>query len=571
MPYPDRLLVAIATVLRSSVRGLLCALLTLLLAALPALSWAAKEHNVLVLYSLGSDTASAWQTLVHKGLTEELIRQHAAHPAGVYEERLDSLRLGDDPTQAAMAPYLRVKYANIVFDAIITENYGAARFLSEHPELFRGVPRHYLNHGRADWRPTDGIAYQIQADFDHAIGIMPRVVPQLRRVVVIGDGSERIQESIRQIRKTAAGYAGQLSFDYWDKLSFAEIDHQAALLPPGTAIFLLPGHHDHNGARRRPVDSARKLASIAQVPIFTNWEATVMPGVAGGYVVSGERVGRAIADILLQREPDIAGIPGYVFDYNAVQRFHLHDIPPTTQWLCRPQGIFERYLWQILAGVTLFVLQAILISALFVALRSRRQTLRALADERNQLEARVFERTLELMAANTKLEQLATTDPLTGIGNRRRMTEQINKELERSRRSGHSLALLMVDIDHFKYVNDAYGHEAGDRAIVAVSKALAGGMRGIDMASRFGGEEFVLLMPETAIDVATNAAERLRADVAALRIAGDCGEQITLTISVGVAASDPRGALDSASSLLSRADRALYRAKHAGRDRVMCN
>jgi two-component system cell cycle response regulator len=206
-----------------------------------------------------------------------------------------------------------------------------------------------------------------------------------------------------------------------------------------------------------------------------------------------------------------------------------------------------------------------------VALRGRRQSLLALDDERRQLEQHVRQRTLELMDANSRLELLATTDPLTGIGNRRRMTEQINTELERARRFHHPLTLLMVDIDHFKQVNDKYGHEAGDRAIVAVSKALSSGVRSIDMASRFGGEEFVLLMPETDVDVAGYAAERLRADVAALNIIGDDGQRIALTISIGVAKADPDGlAPDTMSSLLIRADKALYRAKHEGRNRVVC-
>jgi diguanylate cyclase (GGDEF)-like protein len=296
----------------------------------------------------------------------------------------------------------------------------------------------------------------------------------------------------------------------------------------------------------------------------------VLPGVAGGYVVSGERIGRAIGRILQQKEPDIAGIPGYVFDYPTVQRLHLQNIPPTAQLLNRPQIIWEQYLWQIIAGLSLIGLEGILISALVLALRSRRQMLTALHDERKQLEERVLQRTMELQIANDKLEQLATTDPLTGIGNRRRMTEQINKELERSRRFKHPLSLLMLDIDHFKTVNDSYGHEAGDRALIAVSKILAAGMRSVDMASRFGGEEFVLLMPETDIQVAGNAAERLRAQIAALQIPGDGGEMITLTISIGVAASDTHGTPDTASSLLSRADKALYRAKHGGRDRVVC-
>ena len=541
-----------------------------LLALWLPLSALATERQVLVLYSLGSDSASAWQSLIHRGLTAELALKAPNTAPGIYEERFDAVRVGDGPAQHGMEQYLRTKYADIHFDAIITESYLAARFLSDRPDLFRGVPRHYLNHGRPGWQPSDGTGYDVEANFKQAIGVIPRVAPQVKQVVVIGDGTARMQESVDAMRTVAAGYQGRIAFDYWDQLSFDDMYKQAAALKPGSAIFLLPAYHDSTGERRRPVDIARQLARITQVPIFTNWEATVVPGVAGGYVVSGERIGRAIANLLLQQTPDIAGIPGYLFDYPTVQRFHLQNIPASSQWLNRPQSVWEQYMWQILASITLIVLEGILISALVVALRSRRQTLAALHHERDQLEARVLQRTLELLVANNKLEQLATTDPLTGIGNRRRMTEQINKELERSRRFRHPLSLLMVDIDHFKGINDRYGHEAGDRAIIAVSKALAGGMRSIDMASRFGGEEFVLLMPETDIDVAGNAAERLRADIAELRINGDNGEQIALTISIGVAASDPYGAPDSASSLLSRADKALYQAKHEGRDRVVC-
>ncbi|MYM66383.1 diguanylate cyclase [Pseudoduganella sp. FT55W] len=556
----------VASPLRPFWRGvLLCALLLWLHGAALA-----AERKVLVLYSLGSDASSAWQTLLRKGLSAELEQQDAAPRPNIFEERFDAVRVGDEHAIASMEPYLRAKYAGVKFDAIITENYVAARFLSERPDLFRGVPRHYVNHSRLGWQPSDGTGYQIQANYGLTIGIIPRVAPQVKRVVVIGDGTDRIQESVRAVRQAARAHEGKLAFEYWQNLSYEEMYRQAGQLQPGSAIFLLPTYHDRTGERRRPIDTARKLAAITQVPIFTNWEAIVVPGVVGGYVVSAERIGRAIADIMMQRTPDIAGIPGYIFDYGAVQRFHLQDIPKTAQLLNRPQSVLEQYWWQIVAGLTLIVLQGILISALVVSLRSRRQTLRALNQERDQLEAHVTQRTLELMVANTKLEQQATTDPLTGIGNRRRMTEQINKELERSRRFRHPLSLLMADIDHFKNVNDIYGHEAGDRTLVAVARALAGGMRSIDMASRFGGEEFVLLMPETELDVARAAAERLRADIAALRIEGDNGETITLTISIGVASSDPQGTMDSASSLLSRADKALYQAKHEGRDRVIC-
>ncbi len=552
------------------VRQLMLYLLTaLLMGGSPA--HAAGQRKVLLLYSLGADSASAWQTLVHTGLDAELADKDFGSAVGIFEERFDMVRVGEQESVAAMEQYLRTKYAKIRFDAIITENYLAARFLSERPALFQGAPRIYLNHGRRGWQPADGTGYEIRAGFQQAIDIIPRVAPQVRRIVVVGDSTQRIQEMQAEVRAVAAGYQGQLQFEYWDSLTFEQLYREAAALGPDSAIFLLTAYHDSNGATSPPQDVARSLAAVARAPIFTNLESLVVPGVAGGYVVSAERIGRAIGSILQRKPPDIAGIPGYVFDYPTVQRLHLQNLPDNVQWLNRPQSMWEQYRLQIVAGLTLIVLEGVLISALVVALRGRRQSLLALDEERRQLEEHVRQRTLELMDANSRLALLATTDPLTGIGNRRRMTEQINLELERARRFCHPLTLLMVDIDHFKQINDQYGHEAGDRAIVAVSRALANGVRSIDMASRFGGEEFVLLMPETDVEVAGYAAERLRTDVAELRIVSDDGERIGLTISIGVAKADPDGAPpDSMSTLLIRADKALYRAKHEGRNRVVC-
>lgn len=540
-----------------------------LLALLCGPAWAIGQRQVLVLYTLGGDNASVWQTLLHQGLTAELAKQAPGLTLGMYDERLDAVRLGDQPAMAAMEPYLRAKYAGVKFDIIITENYLAARFLSQHPTLFPGAARVYLNHGRPGWEPTDGIGYNIATDFQHAVGVIPLVAPGVNRVVVVGDSTERVQEWIGQVRSVAAGYQGRLVFEYWDDLVYDELYRRAGALRPGTAIFLLAGHHDSSGANARPVDVARQLAGVARVPIFTHLESQVVPGVVGGYVIRAERIGRAIAAILLQQPPDVASVPGYVFDYPSALRFHLTNLPPHADWRNRPDNVWELYRWQILAILSLIVLEGVLISALVVALRGRRQSMTALHDERNQLEERVQRRTLQLQAANNKLELLATTDPLTGIGNRRRMTEQISKELERSRRFRHPLALLMVDIDNFKDVNDRHGHDAGDRAIVAVARTLAGGVRSIDMVSRFGGEEFVLLMPESDLEVAACAAERLRAEVSTLQVTGDQGETLAISVSIGVAAADPGGVPDSASSLLIRADKALYQAKHAGRDRVV--
>jgi diguanylate cyclase (GGDEF)-like protein len=543
-------------------------LLALLLAAAQARA-AGEERKVLVLYSLGTENASAWQAMVHKGLYDELGRKAWGDVPTIFEEHFDAARVGKQATLDSMAPYLRVKYGQVKLDAVVTENYLAATFLNSHPELFPGVPRYYVNHGRKGWRPRDGEALEVTHDYGRMLGVITRVAPSTKRIVVVGDKTPRVQEWIAGAREAARSYGERLQMEYWDNQSFDELYRRASLLKGGTAILMFATYTDNAGGAALPSDVARKLAGVAQVPIFTHVDALIVPGIAGGYVLSGESVGQAIARILQGQPADMSNVQRYEFDYPTAEHYGFMHIPQGALMLNRPQGIWEQYRWQIVLGVGLLLAEGVLIAALAMALRARRRALAELHDERNNLEDRVLQRTLELLMANTKLEQLAITDPLTGIANRRKMTEQIGKELERVRRLRHPLALLMVDIDHFKRINDTYGHEAGDRAIVGVAGMLTASLRAVDMAARFGGAEFVLLMPETDIDTAALAAERLRAAASQLAVEVDGGLAISLTISVGVAASRPVDAPDTTSSLLARADRALHKAKKEGRDRVV--
>jgi diguanylate cyclase (GGDEF)-like protein len=526
----------------------------------------AGERQVLVLYSLGSESTSVWQRLVHKGLYDELGKRSWGATPAIYEERFDANRVGEEQARESMAPYLRSKYAKVPLDAIVAENHVASEFLGEHPELFPGVPRFYVNHGRLGWQPADGTGIEVTSDFDRAIGIVPRVAPQVRRLVVIGDRTPRAQAWIAAIRAISGRHADKLKIEYRDDRSFEQLERMVATLGRDSAVFLLSTVTDSNGDRLSPPAFARRIAAASAVPVFTHMESLVLPGVAGGYVISAESIGRVIARILLGQRTDGIDVQGYFFDDPTVRRFGLRDVPADAVLLNRPDNVWELYRWQIIAGVTLIVLEGVLISALVAALRDRRRMLADLNAERNNLEDRVLQRTLELLMANTKLEQLATTDPLTGIANRRKMTEQIGAELERARRFGHPLSLLMVDIDHFKRINDTYGHEVGDQAIVATSKLLTESLRAIDLAARFGGEEFVVLMPETEEFVAAVAAERLRDAAGTLRVRAEDGTEVALTISIGVTSVL---AADTPSTLLMRADKALYRAKREGRNRVV--
>lgn len=167
--------------------------------------------------------------------------------------------------------------------------------------------------------------------------------------------------------------------------------------------------------------------------------------------------------------------------------------------------------------------------------------------------------------ANRKLRRMATTDSLTGLFNRRHMTYLVEKELARFQRNGHPVAFMVLDIDHFKAINDQYGHETGDRVLEDVASIIKAQLRTQDLIARWGGEEFLAVLPDTGLQSAQASAERVREALLAHDWRAPNGEQIDITISAGV--SEFRGN-DDLNSAINRADRALYRSKELGRNRV---
>jgi diguanylate cyclase (GGDEF)-like protein len=165
-----------------------------------------------------------------------------------------------------------------------------------------------------------------------------------------------------------------------------------------------------------------------------------------------------------------------------------------------------------------------------------------------------------------RLREKAESDPLTQLRNRRSFDEVFAAEAGRFDRYGRPLALLMLDLDHFKDVNDSFGHEAGDEVLRRLAARVGSCVRDVDTAARLGGEEFVVLLPETTLDAAVEVAERVRAAVAAQPVAWR-GGSIPVRVSIGVSACPERVARPG--ELIGSADAALYRAKEAGRDRVM--
>ena len=171
-----------------------------------------------------------------------------------------------------------------------------------------------------------------------------------------------------------------------------------------------------------------------------------------------------------------------------------------------------------------------------------------------------------LRESNRRLELLSRTDPLTGLANRRRFMMILEHTFNHSLKEATPLALVMLDIDHFKKINDTYGHQGGDEVLQVVADLLRPGAGDDILAARYGGEEFALILPETPLDVAVRGAERLRSQVENLTFPWPL-TSLQLTASFGVAAL-PHPGIETMTQLIREADEALYRAKHAGRNRV---
>jgi diguanylate cyclase (GGDEF)-like protein len=169
----------------------------------------------------------------------------------------------------------------------------------------------------------------------------------------------------------------------------------------------------------------------------------------------------------------------------------------------------------------------------------------------------------DLEKEKQRLEVMAVTDELTRIYNRGYILERLSEEIERARRDKHNFSVIMADIDHFKQVNDTYGHQVGDRVLIGIVNAMKSTLRKTDLIGRYGGEEFLMILPETDLERAFHAAERIRKAVHQLRWHL---QEMRVTVSAGVAAFKSE---EKDFEFLKRADALLYQAKESGRNRVV--
>jgi diguanylate cyclase (GGDEF)-like protein len=552
------------------IKSALC--LLLLLFASPW-GYSATPSHILLINSWSKDLP--WQVSVEQGLLSELDKNSAS--SSIYTEYLDAERFPNKKHHATLNQYLHEKYKNIPIDLIIAESLPASQFLSNAYSLLPNAKRIYLPDSNKPLRhiiKSNEIVIPIFEDYYNSFKEMQRLAKPKHIYIVADNQSESGRNQLERFNKATYALRENIEHSYLMGEPLEAIIKKTSNLPEQSVIFYLLVFQDVSGKNYIPYQVASKLAQAANAPIFSEWKALMGSGIVGGYLISGERVGQVAARSALEffrnskQTSTIQDTFGYYYDATALERWNINEsaLPQQAQILYQTPDYFEVYKYEIAVTGIAVILMSLFSVALLLVNHNRKVAIHELEFERMQLESRVIERTKELEQAMTKAEEDARTDVLTRLANRRAFFEQGKNIHLLARRYDRHYSLIVLDIDHFKDINDIYGHAIGDNALVALAEKIRENTRESDVSARIGGEEFAIVIPETTSETVIKLAERLLKSVAALQVPVP-GGHLSFTVSIGVAQLLPEH--DSLEEVLLHADEAMYAAKNAGRNQIV--
>ena len=572
---------------------LACLVSFLMTVSVSTASTAPLKKAVLVLFPYQNDLPN--HEIVYQALREEFSSADDLE-LEVYYEYLELIRFPDPAYQQQMFDLLAVKYQDKQIDLVTINSEVLLRlWLERRSAILPDTPIVFYSTSTAVIKelqlPSDVTGVSGTVDFTQSINWILRTRPSVDEIVLVYGTGQAEHQWIQPVAILHKTLGEQARLTDLSGLPLDQIKQRVAALPSSSIVLYELMFTDAAGKNYRPVDVLQELIAVSPVPVISGYDQYIGTGTIGGYMYSSEQQARDAAQIGMRilRGEAVSAIPvqtdqsnRFIFDHLALQRFDipLSDLPPDSIIKNRQYSVWELYRPQIMTAVMIIAVLSLLVIFLLILTRQLNRTRLALTELNLNLEDQVQERTATLSQTNIllqdeitervrledELRHQATTDALTGISNRRHFLELAQNEINRAKRLNHPLAVALLDIDHFKNINDVYGHAAGDQALSVFVTTCQQNLREIDVFARLGGDEFVILLPETDCDQAYTALERIRKALTAAPF-DFAGLPVQITISIGI--SNVANAHESLDAFLGRADEALYQAKEAGRNQIV--
>ncbi|MBN3562005.1 ABC transporter substrate binding protein [Aliamphritea spongicola] len=544
-----------------------------------------EAERVRVLYINSYHPGYEWSDGIQSGVQE--VFAAADYDTDLTIEYLDALRFDQVRLQAAQVRLISAKYRDYQPDIILTSDNYAFDFMKEYRDVFfPGIPLVFSGYNNfspdvlGDMHNVTGVNEEI--DYRDGIMMALSVHPDIRTLAfVLSTDDVSNRRNYETAKPVLQELAGQYEVVELLDMTQAEIAERLKELPPESLVFMAGLTADQaSGRHYSRIEHGQRVVSVSPFPVYSFWPFHLKSGAVGGRLITGEEQGRAMASIALrildgefpEDIPVMMTSPTKdIFNYDQLKRFQIDPerLPPGAMIQGMPETLWVKYSMWLIAGAIFVVLQTVLIMMLYRNIRARKKAIAALFHERSQLESRVSERTEALQKANMRLKKISMEDGLTGLANRRYLDQALGKEVVRRDRHAAELSLMLIDIDYFKQFNDIYGHLEGDACLQEVALALQETcVRDSDIVARFGGEEFVIVMPNTGYNGGQRVAEKVMQQMVNLNIS-HTGSDISdrLTVSVGMV-TVPKDISMTQHAIIELADEQLYLAKGTGRNRI---
>ena len=481
-----------------------------------------------------------WHQEFEKGLTDKLKK---ANPNTVlYFEFLDAARFPNNKNRQSFFTFLDQKYRNLGIDYLVVESLPAVNAFNLNQNLLPEAERVLIAPGGSFSKTLESgnLHVPVQSDFKGSIEEMLRLTSPKQLFVIVDTLSAGGKKRLNTFNNALQKIPDKPQTRIWENLTIDDILTRASKLPKESAIYYLLIFQDGQKNRVKTFDVMQQISVAANAPLFTNWSTLLGYGTVGGYMISGELIGHSAAESIFNYAAGNKAYDaqqqsyGFFYDKRELDRWSIKAsvLPANAQVQFDERSVLDVYRYEIiLTLVTLLVLIAILV---FLARINR---------QRKKL--------------NDSLRKIANTDPLTGINNRRNFFTLVNSYLAMTERDKPKASVLLIDLDKFKNINDEYGHDIGDEALKATTRIISSFIRKGDVFARFGGEEFIVFLPDTDINQAKVVAEKIRCAVEKNEVT----DKIFITISIGLSAVG-----SDINSAIKNADIALYQAKDQGRN-----